>query len=764
MLHKRYLVQRVVGQGGMGAVYQAKDLKRQSVCAIKEMGLSMIPEDEVEQAIQNFKIEAKILWGLNHPNLPSFTGFFQERQRYYLVMEYIDGTTLEHLLEEHGAPFPERRVLGWARQLCDVLEYLHTHNPPIIFRDMKPGNIMLTHDGQIKLIDFGIARFFRTTTARDTQMLGTPGFAPPEQYGKAQTDERSDIYSLAMTLFQLLTNTLPETGFGLKDIRAINPRISSTVAHALEKAAAVDADMRYNNVAEFRRALLGVGRFLFENGDEATTPEELAELCARYPDEAADYLQDGEIESWLHEIGALDLARAARHIRVVMGDDPQEAVERFLQMVMGQNARVRGYSSTQSPSPTRAPKSQTSTATSAQPATRGSLNWFSRRIGTPIQVSPRTIDFGEVYQGISAPLTITISGEQGLHVSGIIYANEPWIMLDQTHFDGMSTRINVRINSSSLSEGMHYTGTVVITPDLEGYQKDILVVVEAEIHDHGPQNGRRRPESRSSGMIDEDDALTMGGVTAVHTSAQVSQPQSGTLEFADARDLEQRAKYGPPGSTTASGWDPLQATDEQRVWIERSLALSAALMMGCLVYIFLVQIPALLHPLPLLPNPGFLAVLAALIPATTLGAALVYQANTRTWEGFIDRICTGINGSLLALTLIKLVLQLLTLTSPTPLQFMVILLAASLGATAGTNPTLSEYGIFGTSWLLSLTRWGTFAVGAVVGIIIGILLALNFVTGWLIPLCIALSVAVVSILVLRVDLLMQQQPAQPIQP
>src|SRR6266700_4798780 len=114
---------------------------------------------------------------------------------------------------------------------------------------MKPGNIMLTRDGHIKLIDFGIARFFRHSSSQDTQLLGTPGFAPPEQYGKAQTDERSDIYSLAMTLFQLLTNTLSETGFGLKEIRSVNPQISPVVARALEKAAALSPDDRYENVA-----------------------------------------------------------------------------------------------------------------------------------------------------------------------------------------------------------------------------------------------------------------------------------------------------------------------------------------------------------------------------------------------------------------------------------------------------------------------------------------------------------------------------------
>ncbi len=194
----------------MGAVYQARDMKRQTICAIKEMSLSMVPPEDRAQAVQNFKAEARMLAGLHHPNLPTFSDFFTEGSRHFLVMEYIDGITLEDYLGRNNGPFPERRVLGWARQLCNVLAYLHSQQPPIIFRDMKPGNIMLMHSGRIKLIDFGIARFFRHASSQDTQLLGTPGFAPPEQYGKAQTDERSDIYSLAMALFQLMTNTLSE--------------------------------------------------------------------------------------------------------------------------------------------------------------------------------------------------------------------------------------------------------------------------------------------------------------------------------------------------------------------------------------------------------------------------------------------------------------------------------------------------------------------------------------------------------------------------
>ena len=333
LLHKRYEIMQTIGQGGMAAVYQARDTKHDTFCAIKEMSLSTVAPDERSQAIQNFLAEARILSRLNHPNLPAFTDFFTEDARHFLVMEYVDGSTLEDLLERNGRPFSERRVLGWARQLCDVLEYLHSQQPPVIFRDMRPGNVMVTPTGRIKLIDFGFARLHRKGASQDEQLLGTPGYAPPEQYGGAQTNERSDIYSLAMTLFQLMTCSISEKGFGLKNIHANFPFILPPVARALEKATSLGPEDRYESIVVFRRALLGIDTFRFENGGEATTPEELAELCARYPEEAGKYLFSGEIESWLQEIGANDLARTTKRIRVTV-NDPSIAVNKFLQAIL----------------------------------------------------------------------------------------------------------------------------------------------------------------------------------------------------------------------------------------------------------------------------------------------------------------------------------------------------------------------------------------------------------------------------------------------
>src|SRR6266567_722284 len=410
LLHKRYVVMRTIGHGGMAAVYQAKDLKHDSTCAIKEMSLSSVPPYEHAQAIQNFLAEATILSRLNHLNLPAFTDFFTEDSRHFLVMEYIEGDTLEDLLEHNDGPFSERRVLGWARQLCDVLEYLHSQQPPIIFRDMKPGNIMLTRDGHIKLIDFGIARFFRHSSSQDTRLLGTPGFAPPEQYGGAQTDERSDIYSLAMTLFQLMTNTLSEKGFGLKNVSSINPTISLPVARALEKATAMEAEDRFQSVEMFRRALLGEGTFMFESGEQATTVQELADLCIRFPEEAADYLFAGEIEAWLRDIGDMDLVHATRNI-LARERDPDEVVVQFLQLVLGPNVRVHTtkskYTSSRSSQTGKAPVFM------APSASRHS-HWPVNEPVPDIVVQPRTLDFGEVEHTLSKVLELTIQDNRDI--------------------------------------------------------------------------------------------------------------------------------------------------------------------------------------------------------------------------------------------------------------------------------------------------------------------------------------------------------------
>ncbi len=226
LLRGRYRVLKRVGQGGFGAVYQAEDTALGNrLVAVKEMGQHGLSERDLQEATEAFQREALLLAGLNHPGLPHIYDQFSEDGRSYLVMEYIDGTTLEEGLNL----MPARRLdvqeaLEIALQICDVLEYLHTRQPPIIFRDLKPANVMLTPQGNLYLIDFGIARFFTPGKAKDTIRFGSPGYAPPEQYGQAQTTAQSDIYALGALLHQVISGNDPtNTPFVFAPLRLARP-------------------------------------------------------------------------------------------------------------------------------------------------------------------------------------------------------------------------------------------------------------------------------------------------------------------------------------------------------------------------------------------------------------------------------------------------------------------------------------------------------------------------------------------------------------
>jgi serine/threonine protein kinase len=225
----------------MGAVYFALDTRLNNIpVAIKEMSTRAIGGD-LETSIANFQKEASLLINLRNPALPVIHDFFsQGDNRWYLVMDYIEGHTLKEEVQKRGA-IPEAEVVNWAIQLCDILDFLHKRNPPIIFRDLKPDNIMLTPEGRIKLIDFGIARHFQHGNTTDTAAYGSSGFAPPEQYGENQTDSRSDIYALGATMHFLLTGIDPsKSPFSFEPPRKytkVSNRINSAVMKALEMRA-----------------------------------------------------------------------------------------------------------------------------------------------------------------------------------------------------------------------------------------------------------------------------------------------------------------------------------------------------------------------------------------------------------------------------------------------------------------------------------------------------------------------------------------------
>ena len=210
LLHSRYTIVNQVGTGGFGAVYKAKDtLFSHRLVAIKEMNQDGLSSRELAEATATFEREALLRSDLIHPNLPRIHDHFSEHGRSYVVMDYIAGDTLEDYLDKVVQRLPVEMVLEIAIQLATVLDYLHNHQPPIIFRDVKPANIMRTTNNHVYLIDFGIARHFKPGKAKDTIPLGSKGYAAPEQYGKAQSTPQTDIYGLGATLHELLTGDDP---------------------------------------------------------------------------------------------------------------------------------------------------------------------------------------------------------------------------------------------------------------------------------------------------------------------------------------------------------------------------------------------------------------------------------------------------------------------------------------------------------------------------------------------------------------------------
>ena len=250
----KYKILNKVGQGGMSVVYLAMNEKANKQWAVKEVRKDGIRDFEVVK--QGLVAETDILKKLSHPYLPSIIDVIDTDDSFIIIMDYIQGNSLNKALDEFGAQ-PQENVIIWAKQLCDVLGYLHTRNPAIIYRDMKPANVMLKPDGNITLIDFGTAREYKEKNLADTTCLGTVGYAAPEQFGgMGQTDARTDIYCLGATLYHLVTGKNPcEPPYEIKPIREINPSLSSGLERIIQKCTQRDPEDRYQSAAELMYAL-----------------------------------------------------------------------------------------------------------------------------------------------------------------------------------------------------------------------------------------------------------------------------------------------------------------------------------------------------------------------------------------------------------------------------------------------------------------------------------------------------------------------------
>ena len=254
LIDGKYKILNEIGRGGMSTVYLAINEKANKPWAVKEVRKNGISNRELVK--QSLMVEINLLKKLKHKGLPSIVDIIDQQDNYLIVMDYIEGITLENIMQEDGVQ-PQEKVVDWAIQLCDVLQYLHTRKPAIIYRDMKPSNIMLRSDGSVVLIDFGTAREFKERHVKDTTCLGTQGYAAPEQFGgMGQTDERTDIYSLGATMYRLVTGHNPsEPPYEMYPITHWNPRLSTGLEGIIAKCTSKDPKSRYQSVQEVRYAL-----------------------------------------------------------------------------------------------------------------------------------------------------------------------------------------------------------------------------------------------------------------------------------------------------------------------------------------------------------------------------------------------------------------------------------------------------------------------------------------------------------------------------
>lgn len=255
VIDDKYEILTLIGQGGMSKVYLARDKRLNKQWAVKEIQKKARDKNN-EVVIQSAIAEANMIKQLDHPSIVRIVDIIDNPDVIYIIEDYIEGETLNTILEENGAQ-PQELVIEWAMQICEALEYLHTRKPAIIYRDMKPSNVMLKPDGNIKIIDFGIAREYKEQSLADTVSLGTKGYAAPEQFGgKGQTDARTDVYCLGVTLYHLVTGHSPcDPPYEIYPIRHWNPQLDPGLEAVIEKSTQLNPNDRYQSCAELLYAL-----------------------------------------------------------------------------------------------------------------------------------------------------------------------------------------------------------------------------------------------------------------------------------------------------------------------------------------------------------------------------------------------------------------------------------------------------------------------------------------------------------------------------
>ena len=331
----KYEILTSIGKGGMSEVFLARDNRLNQQWAVKVVQKNARNENN-ESVVQSALIEANLIKQFDHPSIVRIVDIIEDEDVFYIIEDFIEGKPFNKIIDEYGAQ-PQENVVKWGMQICEALEYLHTRKPPIIYRDMKPANVMLKPDGNVKIIDFGIAREYKDSSLSDTVNLGTKGYAAPEQFGgKGQTDARTDVYCLGATLYELVTGKNPmDEADGIVPIRRINPQLDPGLEAVIEKCTQLDPKDRYQTCAELLYAL----QHYRENG-EAYRAKQKKKLAAFIAVSAAclvflitgitgfvmrNYLNDREYNNCINPTETTDPQAIAESYEKAISIDPRRS-------------------------------------------------------------------------------------------------------------------------------------------------------------------------------------------------------------------------------------------------------------------------------------------------------------------------------------------------------------------------------------------------------------------------------------------------------
>jgi hypothetical protein len=412
LLQGRYAIQRRLSQGRVGSVYQAVDNQEGGrPCAVKELTtVALMDPRDRQEAERRFLEEAAVWMGLDHPNLARVTDAFSQARRAYLVMEWVQGTSLRALLEDQWKTFSEETVLHWAGQICDALAYLHRQDPPIVFGDLTPSHVMIDSGGRVKLVDFGLTRLFMPAR------LGSRSYAAPEQRRYGEASPRSDIYALGTLLYQLLTRHDP-ADHPLPSLRRLAPDLSKSTERAVLRARKKDPAQRFPSAAEMRLALLGerpapppeIEPFVLVEGVQARTTNELARACAAHWDDGLMALAEGRITQWLRDT-AEKLRTAGRSHAALKMDGAAAHAESARQRV------------TSDDSLTREGEIARQAAFAAWLEEMGAID-----IPPSLEVKPSYLPFGTIEANMKARTTLRLRNKGQGYLTGQVESLVPWL-------------------------------------------------------------------------------------------------------------------------------------------------------------------------------------------------------------------------------------------------------------------------------------------------------------------------------------------------